>query len=77
MLHRHACTERKHWHSPNYHNKGCKCAKTTGYEKSKSNEGRQEENGGVKGRDGSAEELDRETSEEQITVDMTRRKVGG
>ena len=32
---------------------------------SKSNEGRQEKNGGVKGRDGSAEELDRETGEEQ------------
>ncbi len=44
---------------------------------SKSNEGRQANNGGVKGRDGSAEELDRETGEEQITVDMTRRKVGG
>ena len=34
-------------------------------------------NGGVKGRDGSAEELDRETGEEQITVDWTRRKDGG
>ena len=36
---------------------------------SKSNEGRQAKNGGVKGRDGSAEEFDRETGEEQITVD--------
>ena len=44
---------------------------------SKSNEGRQEKNGGVKGRDGSAEELDRETGVEQITVGRTRRKDGG
>ena len=29
------------------------------------------------GRDGSAEELDRETGEEQITVGWTRRKDGG
>ena len=40
-------------------------------------EGRQAKNGGVKGRDGSAEELDRETGEEQITVGWTRRKDGG
>ena len=33
--------------------------------------------GGVKGRDGSAEELDRETGEEQIIVGWTRRKDGG
>ena len=33
-------------------------------------------NGGVKGRDGSVEELDRETDEEQITVGWTRRKDG-
>ena len=39
---------------------------------SKSNEGRQEKNGGVKGRDGSAEELHRETGEEQTTVSITR-----
>ena len=37
------------------------------------NEGRQEKNG----RDGSAEELDRETGEEQATEDRTRRKDGG
>ena len=37
----------------------------------KSNEGRQEKNGGVKGRDGSADELERETGEEQITVGWT------
>ena len=43
---------------------------------SKSNEGRQAKNGGVKGRDGSAEELDRETGQEQITVGWTRRKDG-
>ena len=44
---------------------------------SKSNEGRQVKNGGVKGRDRSAEELDRETGEEQITVGWTCRKDGG
>ena len=45
---------------------------------SKSNEGRQAKNGGVKGsRDVSGEELDRETDEEQITVGWTRRKDGG
>ena len=46
---------------------------------SKSNEGRQAKNGGVKGRDGSAEELDRvrETGDEQITVGWTRRKDSG
>ena len=42
--------------------------KQLGTKNSKSNEGRQANNGGVKGRDGSAEELDRETGEEQITV---------
>ena len=44
---------------------------------SKSNEGRQEKNGGVKGRDGRAEELDTEPGEEQTTVDRKRRKDGG
>ena len=44
---------------------------------SKSNEGRQEKNGGVKVRGGSAEELDRETGEEQATMGRTRRKDGG
>ena len=47
------------------------------YLTTKNNEGRQAKNGGVKGRDGSAEELDRETGEEQITVGWTRRKDGG
>ena len=47
--------------------------KQLGTKISKSNEGRQEKNGGVKGRDGSAEELDRETGEEQDTVGRTRR----
>ena len=42
--------------------------KQLGPKNNKSNEGRQANNGGVKGRDGSAEELDRETDEEQITV---------
>ena len=44
---------------------------------SKSNEGRQENNCGVKGRDRSAEELDRETGEEHTTVGRIRRKDGG
>ena len=44
---------------------------------SKSNEGRQENNGGVKGRDGSAVVLDRETGKEQITVGRIRRKHDG
>ena len=48
-----------------------------GPKNSKSNEGRQAKNCGVKGRDGSAEELDRETGEEQATVGWTRRKDGG
>ena len=43
----------------------------------KSNEGRKAKNGGVEGRDGSAEELDRETGEEQITVGWTRIKYDG
>ena len=51
--------------------------KQLGTNNSKSNEGRQAKNGGVKGRDGSAEELDRETGEEQITVGWIRRKDGG
>ena len=37
----------------------------------------QAKNDGVKGRDGSAEELDSETGEEQATVGRTRRKDGG
>ena len=51
--------------------------KQLGTKNSKSNEGSQAKNGGVKGRDGSAEELDKETVEEQITVGWTRRKEGG
>ena len=51
--------------------------KQLGPKNSKSDEGRQAKNGGVKGRDGSAEELDSETDEEQITVGWTRRKDGG
>ena len=51
--------------------------KQLGTKNSKSNEGRQEKNGGVKGRDGSAEELVQETGEEQIAVGRTRRKDGG
>ena len=51
--------------------------KQVGPKNSKSNDSRQVNNGGVKGRDGSAEELDRETGEEQITVDWTCIKDGG
>ena len=51
--------------------------KQLGTKNSRSKEGRQEKNGGVKGRDMSAEELDRETGEEQTTVGRTRRKDGG
>ena len=50
--------------------------KQLGPKNSKSNESRHAKNGGVKGRDGSVEELDRETDEEQITVGWTRRKDG-
>ena len=45
--------------------------KQLGTKNSKSNEGRQEKNGGVKGIYMSAEELDRETGEEQTTVGRT------
>ena len=51
--------------------------KQLGTKNRKSNEGRQAKNGGVKGREGSAVELDRETGDEQITVGWTRRKDGG
>ena len=57
--------------------KAASVRKQLGTQNSKSNKGRQAKNGGVKGRDGSAEELDRETGEEQITVGWTRRKDGG
>ena len=51
--------------------------KQLGTKNSKSNEGRQAKNGRDKGRDGSAEELDRETGKEQATVGRTHRKDGG
>ena len=57
--------------------KAASVRKQLGTKHFKSNEGRQEKNGGVIGRDGSAEELDRETGEEQTTVGRTRRKDGG
>ena len=44
--------------------KAASVRKQLGPKHSKSNEGRQANNRGVKGRDGSAEELDRETEEE-------------
>ena len=51
--------------------------KQLGPKNSKSNVSRPAKNGGVKGRDRSAVELDRETGEEQITMGWTRRKDGG
>ena len=57
--------------------KAASVRKQLGTKNIKSNEGRQEKNGGVKGRDMSAEELDKETGEEQTTVSRTRRKDGG
>ena len=57
--------------------KAASVRKQLGTKNSKSNESRQEKNGGVKGRDGSAEEPDRETGEEQTTVGWTYRKDGG
>ena len=57
--------------------KAASVRKQLGPKSNKSNEGRQAKNGGVKGRDGSAEELVRETGEEQITVGWARRKDGG
>ena len=48
--------------------------KQLGSKNSKSKEGRQANNGGVKGRDGSADGLDIETGEEQIAVAWNRRK---
>ena len=51
--------------------------KQLGTKNSKSNEGSQEKNSGVQGRDGSVKELDRETGDEQTTVGWTRRKDGG
>ena len=56
--------------------KAASVQKQLGTKNSKSNKGREAKNGGVKGRDGSAEEFDRETGEEQITVGWTRRKDG-
>ena len=53
------------------------CENLLGAKNGKSNEGRREKNGGVKGRERGAEELDRETVEEQTTVGRTRRKDGG
>ena len=50
--------------------------KQLGPKNSNSSEGRQTKNGGVKGRDGSAEELNRDTGEEHIAVGWTRRKDG-
>ena len=46
--------------------------KQLGTKNSKSNESRQEKNGGVKGRDMSAKELDRESGEEQTAEGRTR-----
>ena len=51
--------------------------KQLGTGNNKSKEGRQEKNGGVNGRDRSADEIDRDTDEEQTTVGWTRREDGG
>ena len=78
MSHRHACTERKPIGSDRTTTtKAASLREQLGPTNSKSNEGRQAKNGGVMGRDGSAEELDSEAGEEQITVGWTRRKDGG
>ena len=54
--------------------KGARVRKQLCTKNSKSNEGRQVKNGGVKGRYVSAEELDREHGVEQATVGRSRRK---
>ena len=77
MSHQHACTERKPWLDRTTTTKVASVRKQLGPKKSKSNEGRQAKNGGVKRRDGSAEELNRETGEDHTTVGRTRRKDGG
>ena len=51
--------------------------KKLGTRNSRSNEDKQEKNGVVKGGEGSAEELDGETGEEQTTVGRTRRRIDG
>ena len=51
--------------------------KQLGTKNSRSNEDKQEKNGVVKGGEGSAEEPDGETGEEQTTVGRTRRRIGG
>ena len=77
MLHRHACTDGNLGNDRTTTTKAASVRKQLGTKNNKSREGRQEKNGGVKGRDGSAEELDRETGEEQTIVGRTRRKDGG
>ena len=57
--------------------KAASVRKQLGTKNIKSSEGRQENDCGVKGRDGSAEELERETGEEQTIVGRTLRKDGG
>ena len=57
--------------------KAASVRKQLGSKHSKHNEGRQEKNGGIKGRDRSAEELNREFGEEQIIMGWTRGNDGG
>ena len=57
--------------------KSASVRKQLGSKNCKSNEGRHAKNGGVNGRDGSAEEIERDTGQEQITVGWTRRQDGG
>ena len=52
--------------------KAASVRKQLGAKNSKSNKGRQAKNGGVKARDRGAEELNRETGEDQTTVGRTR-----
>ena len=57
--------------------KAASVRKQLGTKNCMSNDGRQANNGGVKGREVRAEELDRETGEEQATVCRIRTKDGG
>ena len=57
--------------------KAASVRKQLGTKHSKRNVDRQEKTSGVKGRDGFAEKLERETGEEHTTVGRTRRRDGG
>ena len=82
--HEHLCDTDMHVRNANLGNdrttttKALSVRKQLGRKNSKSNEGRQnlKKNGGVKGRDRSAEEIDRENVEEQTTAGRTRKTDG-